>query len=114
MIDALFEKGKVFAVNGMKLHWLQTEFEETVSVKVMVSVSKRNFKRSVDRNRIKRLMREAYRLNKKELLEQLNQQNKKLLVAFIYTGRTIPAFKECEERIVILLNRVIKQLESGS
>lgn len=111
LIDELFLKGKVFHVPFMRVHFLESDFKDDVSVKLLVSVSARNFKRSVDRNRIKRLMREAYRLNKNELMAGLKQKEKKLLLGIIYTGKTICTYRETEERIVLLLNRLKKEFE---
>ena len=54
----------------------------------------RNFKTAVDRNRIKRLIKEAWRLQKNELKEQLKKQNRKLNVFFIYTGKELPAYSK--------------------
>jgi ribonuclease P protein component len=74
----------------------------------LVSVSKRNFKKAVDRNRIKRLIREAYRQNKSILGSNLASQPESLLLGFIYTAKTIMEYKEIERKIILILQRLIK------
>jgi ribonuclease P protein component len=67
----------------------------------MFSVSKRNFKKAVDRNRIKRRMREAFRLNKNVI-----PASKKLLIAYIYSAKEILTFAQIQERLVKTFNRL--------
>jgi ribonuclease P protein component len=72
------------------------------------AVSAKKFKQAVDRNRIKRLMREAYRLQKNNLRQNLKDQDKSLAVFFIYTGNRIPEYKDVAEKIQMALNRLQK------
>ena len=70
LIDELFGKrGSSFGIYPLRLVWLPAAAPTTAPPQVLISVSKRTFKRAVDRNRLKRLIREAYRLNKFRLLE---------------------------------------------
>lgn len=70
------------------------------------SVSKRHFKKAVDRNRVKRLMRESYRLQKNSLKELVEKNNKSLAVFFIYNGKEIPNYKDVFEKIGSALVRL--------
>lgn len=64
LIEQLFLEGKAVTVFPLRLVYLKTEFEDNSNLKTGVSVSKRLHKTAVARNKIKRLLREAYRLNK--------------------------------------------------
>jgi ribonuclease P protein component len=83
--------------------------EDDAPVKLLVSVSKRNFKNAVDRNRIKRIIREAYRKNKHILYNTQNREAKTLLLGLIYTPKSIPDYKELERKIILILQRLNKE-----
>ncbi len=73
-----------------------------------VGVSSRNFKKAVDRNRIKRLMREAYRLQKNTLHDTLAQNSQSMSVFFLYLGKELPAYEVLFAKMESSLNRLIK------
>ena len=83
-----------------------TDQQETETLQAGFSASSRNFRTAVSRNRIKRLTREAYRLQKNELKVQLEEQNRKLNVFFIYTGKELPGYNEVYESISLALSRL--------
>jgi ribonuclease P protein component len=87
---------------------------QTINLKCGVSVSKKNFKKAVDRNRIKRLLREAYRLHKAPLYEKLQAQQKQLEVFFVFTDRALPTFDLVEEKMKYCIRRLGKIVEGGS
>jgi ribonuclease P protein component len=91
--ELLFSEGKKFTIAPFRFHYLFSNAEKT-SLQFGAGVSKRNFKKAVDRNRIKRLMREAYRLQKIILQEKLKEQNSQISIFFIYTGKELPEYKE--------------------
>jgi ribonuclease P protein component len=88
--------------------------QQAINLKCGVSVSKRNFKKAVDRNRIKRLLREAYRIHKAPLQERLKAQQKQLEVFFVFTDRTLPTFDLVEEKMKYCIRRLGKIVEGGT
>lgn len=82
------------------------------SVEIAVSVSKKRFKKAVDRNRIKRLLREAYRRNQVKIdRNQLTHQA--LSVMFLFVGKEMPNFELVEEKIITLLSRLNNSIITG-
>ncbi len=99
-IDRLFSSGQSFIAYPLRVVFYQEEAnEDKAAVAIMVSVSKKKFKRAVRRNRVKRLIREAYRLNKAELLQLSRERNKRLDIAFLYLKNELPAYAEIEKAI---------------
>src|SRR5688500_20253518 len=96
LVEELFARGKSLHLFPILISYkfLPLLENETTRLQVGVSVSKRNFKKAVDRNRIKRLLREAYRLQKRELIQILKEQEKKGYVFFIYTDKQIPLYPD--------------------
>lgn len=111
-IQKLFREGKSFFRHPVKLYWLPGDWAGNPIGKVMVSVSKRNFKKAVDRNYIKRLLRECYRRNKAIAEEGLAGKN--YYLALVYSGKEIPGLKSLEPIIIKLLERLVKEYETTS
>lgn len=80
-------------------------------VQLLVVVPKRGFKRAVDRNRIKRLMREAYRTNKQLLNIYSGKEAQQLLLGIVYVGKTILSYAEIEKKLILVLHRLSKKDE---
>jgi len=87
--------------------------QQTTNIKAGFSVSKRQFKKAADRNRVKRLMREAYRLHKQKLTTQAAGKQVRLEVFFVFTDRTLPAFALVEEKMKYCLRRLGKIMEDN-
>ena len=77
------------------------------SLQAGFSASTRNFKKAVDRNRIKRLTKEAYRLQKPALEEQLTLKNMKLAIFFIYTDKQLPTYAIIRDKVQGILQKMI-------
>jgi ribonuclease P protein component len=82
-----------------------------VSLQCGVAVSSKNFKKAVDRNRIKRVVREAYRLQKKALQEKLKEKNKGLYIFLVYTGKELPEYQLVYDKVNVILNKLLKQCD---
>ncbi len=109
-IDSLFADGKSLFVFPFKIIYSESEFESRFPARVLVSVPKRNHKRAVTRNRLKRLFRESYRLNKHLLYNKLNSIDKKLNIAFVYISKDVLDYKTVDKSVTELLSRIINNL----
>jgi ribonuclease P protein component len=106
-IETLFAQGKSFSVFPVRVTYSFVPADEEPPAQIGVTVSKRYFKKAVDRNRIKRLLREAYRLQKTELAEALRQSGKKGYLFFMYTDKDIASF----DIIKTAMNHCLKRLK---
>lgn len=108
IIDALFTEGASFYFYPFSIRLLPITNQAT-SHQFMVSVSKRNFKRAVDRNRIKRLVREAYRLNKYKI-EESNIGSHCFAIAYIYTAKEIHPYGFIESKLTASIERLKNEM----
>lgn len=113
LIEQLFDEGKRLKSFPIQLVYLQIEHDTDYLVQASFSVPKRRFKRAVDRNKVKRLMREAYRLQK-HLLPNLNDidYTKKHVFMFIYMTDIIVSYNDVEIHIVKLLEKFNQEINN--
>jgi ribonuclease P protein component len=114
-INQLFEKG--FRVNKYPLKALVLPLndpEQNNSCLFMVMASAKKYKKAVTRNRIKRKIKEAYRLNKNLIYPYLTENNKKCLLGVMYNGHEIPTFDEIEKSMIVLLKRIQEKYENNN
>lgn len=112
IIDQLFEKGQTFAVYPFRVFHLPSAGISPSPCRVVFPVSRKRMKRAVDRNRIRRLMKEAFRLHKHILLKSLENNGRSMVIAILFTGDHIPDFPEVEHKIMTALQRLSDLYES--
>ncbi len=111
-IEQLFREGSSFSNFPFRVLYSKVPPEEHHpgnALQAAFSVSVRNFKKAVHRNRIKRLMREAWRLQKHTLQQQVEQGGQQWAVFLIYTGKELPDYKMVFEKTGLLLNRLCEK-----
>ncbi len=100
-----------FSIFPLRVVWLPVE-ELGAQVSILASVSKRRFKRAVKRNRVKRQIREAYRLNKQALLDVLEIHKCRLAIAFIYLSDELVESSVIEEKMKLALTRIAEKVSA--
>ncbi len=83
-------------------------------IKVGVSASKKNFKTAVDRNRIKRLLKENYRLNKHPLHQYIKENGKQVAVFFMYIDKALPENELLQRKMPLVIDKLIKALHEAT
>ncbi len=102
-IEQLFDDGHRFSHTLFKVFYIQND---KPGLQFGVGVSSKNFKKAVDRNRIKRLTKEAYRLQKNGLQQQLKEKKTGLDLFIIYTGKELPEYKNVYKNITVILQKL--------
>lgn len=107
LFEQLFAEGKSIANYPLRLIYVKTVLKETIPIKVGVTVSKRNFKSAVKRNRIKRILRESYRCNKSIVF---NNSNNNYALLFLYLGKEMPKSIAVEKKMISLLEKFTEKI----
>jgi len=111
-ITRLFTQGDAFIAYPLRVvYLLENKIDREVS-SVLVSVPKKRFKRAVKRNRLKRLMREAYRLNKQVLVEKLEERNLQIHIAFNYVSDDELDYATIEKKMKLSLQKLLDKIDS--
>lgn len=113
IIAGLFQSGVFVSKYPLRANLLFTDLPVSgVPVQVVFTASKRKFKRAVDRNFIKRRLRELYRINKLPLYNALLLKNQTLALAIMYTGSELPTQQQLQKSYALLLKKIFDVLES--
>jgi len=110
LIELLFNEGKTLSSFPLKLIYLKLEAPMDAKFKTGVAVPKKNFKSAVKRNRIKRLLRESYRLNK-HLVFNNSEGNFAFLI--LYLGKEMPNYLGVEKEMQIILKKFLKKIDDA-
>jgi ribonuclease P protein component len=108
-LDQLFQSGKSLTVFPVKIFYALAEEQNNV-IKTGVGVSSRHFKKAVHRNRIKRLLREAYRTEKLPLHAHLNNNKKQLVLFLLFIDKELPQYALVKEKMKLCIQRLIHVL----
>lgn len=106
-IGLLFSEGKSVSKYPLRLVYRQAEADSEEKIKIGVSVSKKYFKRAVDRNYFKRVLRETYRLNKNLLLDNINEPYS---LMFFYQTKDKLSYEEINTKTVQLFEKFLLQI----
>lgn len=109
LITKLFSEGQSVVAYPLRLVYLQTTHTDDVKLKTGVSVSKRNFKKAVDRNRIKRLLREAYRLNNSEYFNNITSS---YALMILYISKDGTDFDSVNTKMNTLLKKFVEKIST--
>ena len=116
-IEQLFDKGKSIVVTPFRIYFIvnrELPIQKGESgLKFGIGVSAKNFKKAVDRNRIKRLTREAWRLQKNEIAKKAKEAQRQLNVFFIYTGKELPDFTTVKDKVAIALKKLADKIDEN-
>ena len=110
LIEELFEEGTSFTIYPLRVVYLKKPLQSQETHQVLVTIPKKRFKRAVDRNKMKRRIKEAYRLHKQVLKSEM--QKFYLLIGYIYVGRDIASYQEVEEKLKESLLRLKEIVDS--
>lgn len=102
-IEQLFDGGHRFSHTPFRVFYI---LNDKPGLQFGVGVSSRNFKKAVDRNRVKRLTKEAYRLQKNGLKQQLKEKKTGLDLFIIYTGKELPEYKVVYKSMMAILQKL--------
>lgn len=105
LLEKIIEEGKSISHQSFRFSWIFTALDTTYPAQLAIAVPKRFFKRAVDRNRIKRMIREVYRTNKSGLYSLLKSQGRQCALLLVFTGREIPGFAEVEKKFLLTLQK---------
>jgi len=104
LFQSVFDNGKALTAYPLKVFYLPVSDADIPSTQVGVLVGKKKFKRAVSRNRIKRIIREAYRLNKHLIFNNIEG---KYAFLFLYIGDNLPTSETVEKAMVSFINKLI-------
>ena len=112
LVEQLFREGKSLSLFPFRVVFLVggAAAPGMAPLQAGFGASSRNFKKAVDRNRIKRLGREAYRLQKEALFNRLKETTRSMAVFFIYTGKEVPDHAAVSARIGVALQKLLREI----
>lgn len=112
-INALFADGHSFFIHPFRIIWIEAITGSDSPVKLLISVPKRNFKLAVDRNLIKRQIRESFRHNKEDLYKFLGSENRNCALSIVFATKSKVSYPELDAKIILALTRLVNELKKN-
>lgn len=113
LIDQIYREGdKVFEYPFL-VRWMMADLPTKYPAQVLIGVSGKRIKKAVQRNKIKRRMREAYRTQKHIIYPLLDKNDQQMAIAINYVGKKMPEYSDVEQKIIILLQRLADRYEKS-
>ncbi len=113
VIEYLFDNGSSFFIHPFKVVWRDYKHHTQYPAGILISASKRSIKKAVIRNRVKRLIREAYRKNKQGFYDYLESRSGHCVFSLIYTAKEVLDYAEIEKKIILILQRLQMEYEKS-
>ena len=113
VFELLFNSGKSFTTSPFRLVWVETKPTGSFPAQLGISVPKRSFAKAVDRNTLKRRIRESYRKNKQMLYEVLRKKNHTIALMIIYIAKEEFPYQEIEKKMIVSLQKLAAQINAG-
>ena len=111
MVDRLFSEGnRQIAVFPVRLVWLLVDDGSFDGVRILISAPKRNFHHAVDRNRIKRQIREFYRTSSAQLKEIVSERKQGLALAFLFNDNKLWETEKLRSKLQLAMDRLVNSV----
>lgn len=115
LFSELFSKGRSFSLSPFRITWmLIPDTNPSFPVQAAFVVPKRNFKKATTRNRIRRRMKEAYRLHKSGFIKNQDEKGFQVIFTFFYSAKEESPYAEIENKLIVTLQRLAKEIDGTS